>query len=170
MLKHMRAFLALTALALVGGCSIDTAGIPSPVVGKFLGEGVVHVLAAPDAVETFRVQPSLSPPPVPTVDGPDTVAGYRWVARGAPLAATEVAEFSKLALNEKSYVFDVAKKCMLVPEYALRVRRGEDSVVVLLSFSCAMWKFVHAGEGRLEDFDPIAKRLEAVVGTVFKVD
>ena len=170
MLKYHGTFLVLMALTLVGGCSTDNAESPGPMVGEFLGERMVHVLSAPDAIETFAVQASLSPPPVPAVDGPDTVAGYRWTARGAPLAAAQVEEFRALALDEKSYVFDAVKKCMLVPEYAFRVRRGEDSVVVLLSFSCAMWKFVHAGEGRQEDFDPVAKRLEAVVGTVFKVN
>ena len=168
--------LVLMSLTLNAGCLAGGSGGKglfggvSPALGKFLGERTVHVLSAPDAIETFQLRASLAPPPVPAVDGPDTVAGYLWKARGAPLAPAQIAEFRAIALDEKSYVFDTAKKCMLVPEYALRVHRGAESVVVLIAFGCTMWRFVGGGEDRQEDFDPVNDRLVAIVETVFKLD
>ena len=164
--------LGLAALMLAGGCASGggetAAGVAvSPRVAEFLSDAAVRVLSAPEAVESYRLEPALVAQPAAA---PGTVAGYRWKARGAPRAPAELAAFLPLVLDDTSYDFGIAKKCVMVPEYAFRFRRGEESVVVLVAFNCALWKFVTGDSAKVEDFDPVRDRLKAIVATVFDVD
>lgn len=101
---------------------------------------------------------------------PGTVSGYVWKARGADLAPAVVADLKKMMLDGTSYDFDMAKKCVMVPEFALRLHAGLRHLDVLISFSCNTWTFQVGRDGRLEDFDPVAGRMKAIVETVFRMD
>jgi len=157
------------ALASVAACGAVAQGGPAPAerLGAFLGADALAALRGAERIEPYLLRAALAPE---AKAGPDLIAGYRWKARGADLPADAVAEFKAIALNPASYDFDVTKKCVMVPEYALRVHAGNRVLDVLISFKCAMWAFDVAGEQRVEDFDAVAGRLKAVVETVFRMD
>lgn len=136
---------------------------------EFLGEERVSIIASADRVEPFLLRPTLAPMPS-GIDVPGTVAGYAWKARGADLAAAEVARFKALLLDTASYEFETAKKCPLVPEYAFRFHAGTRKTDVIVAFGCPLWAFPDADGIRVEDFDPVVEQLKEIVETVFKLD
>ena len=178
MMKIMNGFATLTAkatvalaLLAVAACGAGAEGgggtAPSAKVTAFLGQDAVALVKAADRVEPFLLRTALAPD---AKAGPDAIAGYAWKARGADLAPAAGAELKRLILDDASYDFDVAKKCVMVPEYALRLHAGPRHLDVLVSFACAMWAFDKDGDSRVEDFDPVVGRLRAVVETVFRMD
>ena len=134
-------------------------------LGGFLGADVIHVVSTAERVEPFLLKPSLMPP---GATGPGAIAGYEWKARGADLAPAQMAAFKALVLDEASYDFETAKKCVMVPEYVFRFHAGTKSADVLVAFGCKMWAF--GSNDNVEDFDPVAANLSAIVETVFKLD
>lgn len=165
--KAAIAFAVLSMAACGAVAQGDGGSASSAKVTAFLGRDAVALIAAADRVEPFLLKPALAPD---AKAGPGSIAGYAWKARGADLAPTAVAEIKRLVIDDASYDFDVAKKCAMVPEYALRVHAGSRHLDVLVSFACSMWAFDKDGEARVEDFDPVAGRLKAVVETVFRMD
>ncbi|MBT3361230.1 MAG: hypothetical protein HN403_16535 [Rhodospirillales bacterium] len=131
----------------------------------FLGADVIEIISTADRVEPFLLKPSLMPT---GATGPGAVAGYEWKARGADLAPAQMAAFKGLVLDEASYDFEAAKKCVMVPEYVFRFHAGEKSADVLVAFGCTMWAF--GSNEKVEDFDPVTANLRAIVETVFKLD
>lgn len=165
---------AVVALALlsVAACGAGAQGNgggagPSARVAAFLGQDAVALIAAADRVEPFLLKAALAPD---AKAGPGILAGYAWKARGADLAPGAVAEVKRLLLDDASYDFDVAKKCVMVPDYALRLHAGARHLDILVSFACSQWAIAGKGDSRVEDFDPVAGRLKAVVETVFRMD
>jgi hypothetical protein len=135
-------------------------------VESFLGPEAAGIIAEADRIEPFMLKASLVPG---SHTGPDAIGGYRWMARGADLATEEVIAFKQLLLDEQSYDFDIVKKCVMVPEYAFRFSRGDRRTVVLVSLDCLMWGIRDGREVRVEDFDPVERRLKAIIETVFKI-
>lgn len=158
-------------LAILLGCSAVAPGggavaAPSARLAAFLGADAVAVLQGADRIEPFALETALMPP---GGSGPDFIDGYRWKARGADLPPAAVAGFVHLALSDSSYDFAGAKKCPMVPEYALRVHAGPRTLDVLISFSCRTWAFGGDPESRVEDFDAVEAQLKAIIETVFRM-
>lgn len=168
---HSMRVATVLGLSVLLGCSgvaqgSGMADAPSARLAAFLGPDAVAVLQSADRIEPFELEGALMPP---GGNGPDFIAGYRWQARGADLPPAAVAGFAHLALSDASYDFANAKKCPMVPEYALRVHGGGKVLTVLISFACDTWAFGGDPEDRVEDFDAIEPRLKAIIGTVFRV-
>lgn len=167
-MSKLAASVGLMALVACGAVAQGDGGAkPSAKLAGFLGAEFVDVVTTADRVEPFLLKPSLVPG---NAAGPNTVAGYDWKARGADLAPTDVAAFKALLLDEASYDFEAAKKCVMVPEYVFRFHAAGKSVDVLVAFGCTMWAFGSGDRQKVEDFDPVAGSLGAIVETVFKLD
>ena len=173
--RPIRTFVAkLTALAgaglLIAVAAAQAMDMKMPeTAAEFLGPERVAIIASADRVEPFLLKATLAPMPA-DMDVPGVVAGYAWKARGADFAPADVARFKALLLDSASYEFETVKKCPLVPEYAFRFHAGARKVDVLVAFECALWAFPDADGIRVEDFDPVADQLKAIVETVFKLD
>lgn len=173
--RTLRVLVTVMAVGMMAGCSQAGSGVardgvapvraPSPRVAEFLGPDVVAILSAPDRVEPFLLEPALSA----DAKGPGTIAGYAWKARGAAFEVADLRAFQNLALDAASYDFEIAKKCPMVPEYAIRFMKGEAAVDVLLSFQCTMWEYVYKDARKREDFDPARDPLRKIVGTIFRM-
>ncbi len=160
--------VGLMALVACGAVAQGGSGIqPSAKLAGFLGSDIIDVVSTADRVEPFLLKPSLMPS---GATGPNAVAGYDWKVRGADLAPAQVAAFKALVLNETSYDFEIAKKCVMVPEYVFRFHAAGKSTDVLVAFGCTMWAFGSGDGQKVEDFDPVADNLRAIVETVFKLD
>lgn len=102
-------------------------------VKKHFGENAVQILAGATKVEVFRVESKPGAKP-----GPDdkTVAGFRITATGKEQDAKFAAKVASVVLNEKSYIWDAAKGCIFQPGVAFRVWKGDESVIIVICFSC----------------------------------
>ncbi|MBC8158571.1 MAG: hypothetical protein H8E94_04485 [Alphaproteobacteria bacterium] len=156
-LAGLAAFMALMACGAVAQDRLS----------GFLGTDIIEVITTAERVEPFLLKPSLMPS---GATGPGAVSGYEWKARGADLAPAQMSAFKSLVLDEASYDFETAKKCVMVPEYVFRFHAGAKSADVLVAFGCTMWAFGEADGDKVEDFDPVAANLRAIVETVFKLD
>ncbi len=132
----------------------------SPKMVRFLGADVVEILQAPERIESYRVGMRKS-------RQGDTIGGYPVLGRGPALSAAQVTQLASLLLDEHSYLFDVVKKCLFLPEYAFRAVRGGKNVVVLICFSCEELLFVYENREILEDFDRITPKVRTLIAELF---
>jgi len=137
-------------------------------VQEFLTCEVIQVLAQPGSVESFRVKPDPDPSlPEKNRLGDYPIIGEDEGGKGRNLTDAEVKDLQKLFFAESSYHFGMEKRCRFRPDTGLHFVKGNQSVDVLFSFSCDLWLFVHKGKEKLEDFDPVHKKLLTLRNALF---
>ncbi len=137
----------------------------SPSVQKFLTCEVIQILAKPDRVQSFKVKPD----PDPSVPEDQRLGNYPIESNGegAKPSAEQLKKLQSLIFSEGSYVFGAEKRCRFRPEMGLHFVKGREAVDVLFSFECDLWLFIHKGEEKLEDFDPVHKELTQLRKSLF---
>jgi len=133
-------------------------------VKNFLGAEVIQILSKPDDVESFLVGPELAESTIPERS---QLGGFPILKVGSTLKKEQLETFQSLVLDEKSYLWKSAKRCLFRPEIGLRFIKGEDVVEILLSNWCSLWSFVHQGKQKIEDYDPISAKLEDFCTSLF---
>lgn len=127
---------------------------------EFLGNDIIDILKNPDRVESYRVKFTK------TGKG-NNLGGYPVTAKGPDLAPKQVERLQAILLDGNTYLFDVVKKCLFLPEYAFRFVRGEKNVIVLICYSCEELTFVFQGRELLEDFNRATSRLKVLTAELF---
>lgn len=132
-------------------------------LGKFLGD-MKPILAEAQKVEVYLVGPELADASVPEKS---KLAGY--LVLKAPVIPTEaqVKTVQALLLDEKSYFWGPAQKCLLHPDAALRFIKGETEVSILLSTECQLWSFAYQGKLKTKDYSPVGKTVGEFLTALF---
>lgn len=135
-------------------------GIPStvsPRVLDFLSCEVIQILSQPERVESFLLEPEEKP----ELDEQYRLGPYpiQVNGQGSNLEGQNLKKFQKLVLAESSYVFGMEKRCRFEPFMGLHFVKGDKAVEVLFS-RCMLWRFISTNIDKLEDFDPIGKKLK----------
>lgn len=129
-------------------------------VKKFLGDEILSILQSPDRVESYKVKFHKN-------RAEKNLGGYPIIDKGKVLVPKQIEILQSVFMDEKTYLFDVVKKCLFLPEYGFRVVKDKKEVVVLLCFSCEEVTFVYKDKELLEDFDNATKRLRALTDSLF---
>lgn len=132
----------------------DPGGGPSEKVVKFLGNEIIGLLKDPDRVESFRIGLMKDP------KAKDNLAGYPILFRGREMAPKQMEILRSIFLDEDTYLFDVVKKCLFLPEYAFRVTKNGEVLVILICYNCEEVVFVYKDKELLEDFDNATPRIK----------
>lgn len=122
-------------------------------VKNFLGEKMLAVIAAPDQVESFRLNSAQDK------NSPKTLAGFPILKQGPDLNQDQIKKIQSLIFDVNSYHFGVEKSCKFQPEMGLKFIKEDKVIDVLFSFSCDLWLFAHEGEEKIEDSDPVRETL-----------
>jgi len=157
------------AVALAGSCRQETAPgggekMDAKITQKvmdFLGSDIIDIIKSPDKVESYRVE-------FHKTGKGENLGGYPVKGKGPDLAPKQIERLQLMLLDENTYLFDVVKKCLFLPEYAFRFVRGDRSVIVLVCYSCEELTFVYGGRELLEDFNNATRRMKALAGELFK--
>ena len=126
----MRVLAVLVSLAVLSPAVAD-APKPSEKVKKRLGEKAATLLDGATKVEVFRVGGELGAKPKGK-----TIASYSIIGTGKDQDEKFAAKLAGVILDEKTYEWEAAKGCIFNPGVAFRVWKGEESVVVVICFSC----------------------------------
>ncbi len=129
-------------------------------VAEFLGSDVIEIISGPDSIESFRTN-------LQRTNRGETLAGFPIIERGRALSREQIERLKTVLLDEKTYRFGVVKKCLFLPEYGFKIRKGTSEVILLLCFSCEELKIVIGGVERLEDFDNATPQLRRLVDELF---
>jgi hypothetical protein len=132
----------------------------SPKVMEFLGNDIIDILKNPDKVESYRVK-------FQKTGKGSNLGGYPVTAKGPELAPKQIERLQAILFDANTYLFDVVKKCLFLPEYAYRFIRGDKQVIVLVCYSCEELTFVFEGRELLEDFNNATPRMRALTGELF---
>ena len=135
-------------------------GAVSAKMVRFLGSDIIEILKAPESIESYRVE-------LHKTNRAGSLGGYPVHQRGPALNARQITQISSLLLDEQSYLFDVVKKCLFLPEYAFKAVRGGKSVVILICFSCEELLFVYENREILEDFDRVTPKMRSLIEELF---
>jgi hypothetical protein len=161
--------MRIVALTVLLFTSLLASAAPTEAVKRFLGEETLATLRGATRMEAFRV----SPEGKDAADDRERMGGYPILGRGrvkvAPKALTAV------LLDEKTYDFGSAKRCLFSPGVGYRVWKGKRAVDVLLCFSCNELRVVGpAADGSVreatEDFDRVRERLVKLAKRSFPED
>lgn len=118
-------FLVLATLLLLFGCSSK---------GRLDGR-TAGILAGATKVEVFRIDGHIDrPDATPIKPGDPTVGGYAILARGKDQGQEFAAKLRNILTDSKTYS-DTFAHCFW-PGVAFRVWKGEDSVDVIICFTC----------------------------------
>ncbi|MHC5020933.1 MAG: hypothetical protein ACYTGX_12645 [Planctomycetota bacterium] len=135
---------------------------------RFLGKQRAAAITRATRAESFRVA---------AWGGGKGVAGdlhgHKITAQGPALTTAQLDELRRMILDEKSYLFPVAKECEFEPGVAIRLYGGDPKLLpvdVLLCFSCDEWEFHGHGDAAHEDFDPVRPALVKLVRALFPDD
>ncbi len=132
-------------------------------LNKFFGE-MKPLLAEAQKVEAYLIGPELADASVPEES---KLAGYPVLKEPVVLTESQVKVFQALLLDEKSYFWGPAQKCLLYPHAALRFLKGEAEIVVLLSTKCKLWSFAYQGKLKTKDYSPVGKTVGEFLTTLF---
>ena len=130
-------------------------------VMQFLGNEIVDIIKNPEVVESYKIK-------IKKENSGTRIAGYPVVAQGPALTAQQIDQIRSVLLDRNTYMFDYVKKCLFLPEYALKFRKGAGEVVVLLCFSCEELTFVYKGKELLEDFDNATPKIRGLIQALFR--
>ena len=88
----------------------------------------------------------------------------RFVAGAAQkaLSVDEIKRLQGLLLNDEGYVFDKMKKCLFMPEIALKFY-GEKELIIYVSSICKQIKIDDLKQTIVLDYDPMAEELTPFV-------
>ncbi len=125
-------------------------------VQGFFGAEVYQILSSPERVESFRMFPEPASKEVPENK---QLAGFPIEKVGPTLTNDQIKMFQTLVLSDRSYLFEVEKRCLFRPDTGLRFTQGQKTVEILLSYSCDLWQFSIQGDTKTEDFDPVKTEL-----------
>lgn len=125
---------------------------PKMTVQNFFGAEVYQILSSPERVESFRMFPEPASKEVPANK---QLAGFPIEKIGPLLTNDQIKTFQTLVLSDRSYLFEVEKRCFFRPDTGLRFTKGQNTVEILLSYSCDLWQFSVQGDTKTEDFDPV---------------
>jgi len=125
-------------------------------VPSFFGAAIYQILSSPERVESFRVFPEPANKEVPANK---QLAGFPIEQIGPTLTNDQIKTFQTLVLADRSYLFEVEKRCFFRPDTGLRFTKGQNTVDILLSYSCDLWQFSSSGDIKIEDFDPVKTEL-----------
>ncbi len=125
-------------------------------VQSFLGTNTIQILSSPERVESFRMFPEPASKEVPENK---QLAGFPIEKIGPTLTTDQIKTFQTLVLSDRSYLFEVEKRCLFRPDTGLRFIKGQNTVDILLSYSCDLWQFSYQGDAKTEDFDPVKTEL-----------
>ena len=149
--------LTCALLTLAAGCS---AGDLDSVFGT---GGAQDVIAAPEKVQAIRLADQSFYQP--------TVADYKTAAGPIDVDKDIGKQTSKLLLDEKSYLWDVAKGCEPIFGVRLQFTKGEQTADVFFCFECDILTIYFQGKPvGSEDFDPIRPQLVTIVKQLFPED
>lgn len=167
---HIAPFLVLAiAASALTGC----AGPSSRVVDLMGGQSAADVLAdRTDAVvrEAFRIQGD-DPLGPKDPSAPGTIHGYPVTAGPVSVDAATGAAIAEILLDDDTYVWRSAKACKFLPGVAIRERRGETVVEVLLCFGCDEVQFwLDGARAQTEDTDPRRADLVRIAQRLFPDD
>ena len=150
----------MLASALLTGILVLGVGLGSDRIFDPPPDDVREILASPDRIESFSIQPSLEGSTYEDAEG--MIAGHRVLKQGRTARGRRAQRLVDMFLDEDNYRIGAIgdhKECEFLPRHALRFIRGERSTVVLICLECAQIQFEHGGG----DLDPIARELEARV-------
>ncbi|MDM8561487.1 hypothetical protein, partial [Candidatus Parabeggiatoa sp. HSG14] len=111
-------------------------------VRNFLGCEIISVLAKPDRVESFKVNPKWNPK-----KRNNTLSGFPIVKQGNDLSGELLKNFQTLVFDQNSYLLGTEKRCFFRPKVGLHFIKDKSEVNILLSFSCDIW-LVFYGENK----------------------
>ena len=129
---------------------------PGEKISELIGEQMVQVLKSPDRVEFFDLNPM-------SAGQNDGLSGYSIIKKNGELNRGLSNQLSALALDDKSHVFEIQKKCRFRPNIGFRFYREGTGVNVLLSLSCKQWAFDSGVKQVYEDFDPVFDAVKNLV-------
>jgi hypothetical protein len=139
---------------------------PKTALEEFLGP-MLPILAGAEKVEGYIVAPDLADASVPEKS---KLAGYAVLKGPVIPTETQVKTVQALLLDEKSYFWGLAKKCLLHPDAALRFLKGSEEVVILLSTECTMWTFAYQGKLNTQDYANKKKEVGDLLTSLFPQD
>lgn len=134
---------------------------PAP-LEAFLG-AMKPILATPSKVEGYVVEPEIAP----EVPEESKIGGFPVKQGPITLTAEQIKNIQALVLDEKSYFWGPAKKCLLQPKEVLRFIQGNEEVSVLFSTYCSMWSFVYQGRLKNQDYARVEKDMGELLTSVF---
>lgn len=124
---------------------------PVALAEERFGKGYLNAINLSDLLTIGKVQP-------------DGFGGFTLEEKEVALSAKDLAALKELLLNDDSYLFDIEKRCLFVPEYLLRFKRGEKATLLLFSPLCKQLKMPYANFKQLIiDIDPSFERIEGIV-------
>lgn len=158
---------AAAACALLVAASCSARGPDWRVVSLYGGGTSTDVLAAPQAVEAFRIDPAL-PPKDPAAP---RIGDFAITSEPVVLDAAAVQELSQILLDPDTYDWLRAKGCEFSPGVGLRLVKDASRVEIAMCFECDELMIFRMGQRvNMEDFDAARPRLVALMKRLFPAD
>jgi hypothetical protein len=76
----------------------------------------------------------------------------------------DVAKLKEILLSDKSYLFNIQKKCVFVPEYALEFKLRGNAMLLLYAPTCKEFKVPYGRfKAQIIEIDPSYEQIEALL-------
>ena len=129
-------------------------------LNAFLGE-MREIINGAERVESYQVK-------MKQVNATqNTIAGYPIVKKGTNLNVEQVALLKKVLLSADTYDFERVKKNFLLPEYAFVIKKGNQSVTVLIDYYRNEILFRYGTTEKKEDFDNARESMMKITQALF---
>jgi len=175
LMKKLHWILCLLGLSLAGFAqpgkvsSMDNPAVPTKnKVGKriatFLKKEQVKLLKRPDKVMALKVKSFKSD----KKDLSKLIEGYE-ILQKKTLTKLQHQKIRRLLGSDSTYLPDsLAKLCLFLPEFGIRLTDKKDTTNVLISLKCDLIRFYHQGKYKMLNCDPARDELRAFYQEIFK--
>lgn len=95
---------------------------------------------------------------------PQFPSSYKIEKESVEMHPSDVQSIKEILSSDKSYLFNIKKKCPFLPEYALELRGEKEGMTLLYAPSCKELKRVHGElEAQIIEIDPSAEKIDTLI-------
>lgn len=116
-----------------------------------LGPGYLDIVNNADTVSLIKVQPKMP-------------RDYELEDKSVEMDHGDVAKLKDVLLNDDSYIFDLQKHCVFLPEYALKFKARDKVLLLLYSPTCKEFKIPYGQfKAQIIEIDPSFEQIEKLI-------
>jgi len=123
----------------------------------------ILIALPPEGEKEAKLEEALTPQMMQLLSAPEEVALYDPVGERIVLTRQQTDRLKNLIGHDESYLFELSKSVMFFPNAGFLFVRGEERLLLQVSFDAKKVKFQHGGAVRYLDADPKFKEIRAFI-------
>ena len=126
-----------------------------------MGNDIYKIISSPDAIEIYKIETQKN-------TSKNNINGYPIIKNGGELSGSEVKSLKSILLDEKTYDFELTKRCPFLPEYVFQINKGEKKLNLFVCYSCEKITIIYKTKKIIVDYINVRPKFQHITDKHFK--